>query len=92
MGIETLSNEHLKEMGDFSLGLSEFWKSDKGDDLRKVMADLTQQYMAEIMGGDAHAYRAVRALNDLAKMLGDQELYVRAIRVEFERRFRNGGG
>ena len=73
--------------------LAEFWKSeDLGGALRKVMAELTEQYMGEIMNGDPHAYRAVRAMSELAKVLGDQELYVRAIRIEFERRFRNGGG
>lgn len=93
LGIEQLSNDTLKEMGVTHSQLAEFWKAeDLGGALRKVMAELTEQYMGEIMNGDPHAYRAVRAMSELAKLLGDQELYVRAIRIEFERRFRNGGG
>ena len=92
MSIDQMASDVLKETAEFSSRLSEFWKSENGDGLRKLMAELTEQYMGEIMQGDAHAYRAVRAMNDLAKLLGDQELYVRAIRIEFERRFRNGGG
>lgn len=87
-----MSTEILKEMGEVSQSLMDFWKSDLGDSLRKIMSELTEQYMTEVMNGDPHAYRAVRAMSDLSKLLGDQELYVRAIRVEFERRFRNGGG
>jgi len=92
VAIDQMSSEVLKEMGEVASSLSEFWKSENGEGLRKIMAELTENYMSEIMNGDPHAFRAVRAMNDLAKLLGDQELYVRAIRVEFERRFRNGGG
>jgi hypothetical protein len=92
VGIESLSNDQLKDMGDASLKLSEFWLGELGNGLREKMAELTEIYMSEIMQGDPHAFRAVRAMSDLAKTLGDQALYVRAIRIEFERRFRNGGG
>lgn len=92
MALEQLSNEQLKEYAEHTSVLAEFWSGPLGDALRTEMVNLTEMYMREIMDGDAHAFRAVRAMNDLAKQLGDQALYNRAVRVEFERRYNMNGG
>ena len=67
MGIEAMQAEELKELGEFSKKLAEFWRSEEGDVLRKLMAEFTEGYMGEIMQGDQHAFRAVRAINDCRK-------------------------
>jgi hypothetical protein len=86
MTLQTVPQIDLLEQGKLSEALANFWRSDEGSDLRKLMGEVTSEYLVEVMNGEPHSFKGIEAMARLAKKLGDQALYVNHIRAELERR------
>ena len=86
------SGAELQEMMTVTNDLAEFWKGQLGENLRGLMADVTMTYLEQVMRGDPHAFKGIECVQMIAKQLGDQILYTKALQAEVHRRFiRNGG-
>lgn len=92
MEVREMKPEEIQAALTVTADLAELWQSEQGTNLRELMAQVTMKYLDDVMRGDPHAFKGIEAVQVMAKALGDQILYTKALQAEVHRRYiRNGG-